>query len=91
MSVRTSVRMYVMRLLENRSLLFSETLQLVRACKRDKNVQSDFLKNSRFAHFGQKLSKIDLFGSKCAKMEVFLNFFATRSLEFGNFCTKPSL
>ena len=42
-SVRASVRTCVTRLLENRSLLFSETLQLVRACKREKNVPSTFL------------------------------------------------
>ena len=56
--VRTYVRTYVTRLLENCSLLFSETLQLVRTSKCDKNVPNAFLKKSRFAHFGQKLSKI---------------------------------
>ena len=35
---RPFVRPCVTRLLENRSLLFSATLQLVRACKREKNV-----------------------------------------------------
>ena len=44
-SICTSVRTYVTRLLENRSLLFSETLQSVRACKCEKNVPSAFLKN----------------------------------------------
>ena len=58
-SVRACVRKCVTRLLENRSLLFSETLQLVRAFKREKNVPSAFLKKIPvFAHFGQKLSKI---------------------------------
>ena len=42
--VRPCVRPYVTLLLENRSLLFSETLQLVRACKCEKNVPSAFLK-----------------------------------------------
>ena len=37
--VRTSVTLF----LGNRSLLFSETLQLVRACKCEKNVSSAFL------------------------------------------------
>ena len=37
---------------------FSGTLQLVRTCKGGKNVPSTFLKKSRFANFGQKLSKI---------------------------------
>ena len=43
--VRASVRPCVTLLLENRLLLFSETLQLVRACKCEKNVPSAFLKN----------------------------------------------
>ena len=42
--VRPYVRTSVTLLLENRSLLFSETLQLVRACKCEKNVPSAFLK-----------------------------------------------
>ena len=66
-------------------LTFSENLQLVRACKHEKNVPSAFLKNSCFAYFGQKLSKIGPFGPKCQKMEVFSIFFAIRSLEFDNF------
>ena len=37
------MRMYVTLLLENSLLLFSETLQLVRAFKRDKNVPRAFL------------------------------------------------
>ena len=37
--VRSSVTLF----LGNRSLLFSETLQLVRACKQEKNVPSAFL------------------------------------------------
>ena len=49
--VRPSVRMYVTLLLENRSLLFSETLQLVRACKWEKNVPSAFLKKLAFWPF----------------------------------------
>ena len=79
------VRPSVTQSLENRSLLFSEILQLVRACKRDKNVSSAFLKKFRFAHFGQEMSKIGPFGPKCPKMEVFCIFFAIRSLEFPNF------
>ena len=39
-----SVRTSVTRFLGNRSLLFSETLQLVRACRCEKNVPSAFLK-----------------------------------------------
>ena len=84
-SGRASVRAYVTLLLENHSLLFSETLQLVRACKHEKTFPSAFMKNSHFAHFGEKLSKIGHFGPKCQKMEVFRIFFAIRSLEFANF------
>ena len=63
-SVRTFVRSYVRtsvtRFLGNRSLLFSETLQLVRAFRCEKNVPSVFFDNfHRFCHFGQKLSKVD--------------------------------
>ena len=39
---RPSVCMYVTLLLENRALLFSETLQLVRACKWEKMFQALF-------------------------------------------------
>ena len=49
-SVRTCVRTYATLLLENRSLLFSETLQLFRACKREKNV-------SQGGHFSGKPGK----------------------------------
>ena len=80
--MRPCVCMYVTLLLENRSLLFSETLQLVRACKCEKNVPSAFLKNSHFAHFGQKLSKMGHFGPKCPKMEVFRIFLGIPSLLF---------
>jgi hypothetical protein len=45
-SPRSSIRSLVTDFLENRSLLFSETLQLVRAYKRDKNVPSAFLKKN---------------------------------------------
>ena len=39
-------------------------------------------KNSRFAHFAQKLSKIGHFGPKCPKMEVFRFFLGIPSLLF---------
>ena len=55
-SVRTSVRLCVTLFLRNRALLFSETLQLVRACKREKNVPSSFFYN--FRRFGQKRAKM---------------------------------
>ena len=42
-SPRPTVRPFVRKYLEIRSLLFSETLQLVWACKREKNVPSAFL------------------------------------------------
>ena len=44
--VRLFVCPSVTRFLRIPSLLFSETLQLVRACKRDKNVPSAFLKKN---------------------------------------------
>ena len=52
--VRPFVRPLVTQFLENRSLLFSETLQLVRACKRDKNVPSAFLKKITICPFWPK-------------------------------------
>ena len=42
-SVRTSIRASAKLFLRNRSLLFSETLHLVRACKCKKNVSSTLL------------------------------------------------
>ena len=45
-------------------------------------IPSAFLKNSRFAHFGQKLSKIGHFGRKCQKMEVFHIFLGIPALLF---------
>ena len=66
-------------------------MQLFRACKRDKNFPSAFLKNSRFAHFGQKLSKIGHFGPKCLKMEVFHIFSQSVHYNLLGFCTKSSL
>ena len=81
-SVCAYVRTYVTLLLENRSLLFSETLQLVRACKCEKNVPSAFLKKIPVLPI---LSKIGHFGPKCQKMEVFPICFAICSLEFANF------
>ena len=50
-----------------------------------------FGKKSRFAHFGQKLSKIGLFGPKCSKMEVFPFLSQSVRQNFLIFCTKPSL
>ena len=41
-----------------------------------------FEKNSRFAHFRQKLSKMGHFGPKCPKMEVFRIFLGIPSLLF---------
>ena len=75
-----------MHFLENR-FTFSETLQLVRACKREKNVPSAFLKNFRFAHFGQKLSKIGHFGPKFPKMEVFAFFSESLHYFFLKLCS----
>ena len=52
-SVHASVRSYVTLFLGNLSLLFSETLQLVRACRCEKNVlQALFYNFHRFGDFG---------------------------------------
>ena len=61
---------------------FSETLQLVRACKCEKNVPSAYLKKFRFRPFWPKTSKIGHFGPKCPKMEVFRIFIGIPSLLF---------
>ena len=87
-SVRSSARPYGTLFLGNRSLLFSEILYEVRVQKVRKNFPSAFLKNS---HFGQKLSKIGLFGRKCPKIEVFRIFLAICSLEFVNFLVSRRL
>ena len=65
-SVHTSVCPSVARLLENHSLLFSETFQLVRACKRDKNFPSAFLKKFPFCPFWPKTVQNWPFGWMCA-------------------------
>ena len=75
-----SVYLSALAFLEIRSLLFSETLQLVRACKGEKNVPSAFLK--KISCFGQKLSKMGHFWPKCPKMEVFYIFLGIPSLLF---------
>ena len=78
MPVRSSVRPFVTLFLGNHSLLFSETLLFVRASKRKKNVPSAFLKKIPFL-------------AKNAQNGGFSHFFAIHSLEFANFCTKPSI
>ena len=92
--VRPSVRayvcmyvcMYVTLLLENRSLLFSETLQLFRACKRDKNFPSSFLKKIPVLPIlAKNCPKLAILAQNAKKWEVFHIFFAIRSLEFANF------
>ena len=59
------------------SLIFSETLQLVRACKGGKKAPSAFLKKSLLAHIGQKLSKIG---------QVFRIFLGIPALLFSKLC-----
>ena len=53
--------------------------------------QALFLKNSCFAHFGQKLSKIGHFGPKWPKIEVFRIFSQSIHQILLIFLTKPSL
>ena len=82
-SIRTCVRASVTLLLESHSLLFSETLQLVRACKGGKNVPSNFLrKNPVSPIFAKNCPKLLFFSSKCPKMEVFRIFLVIPSLLF---------
>ena len=69
------VRLFMTQFLEKRSLLLSETLQLVRAYKRNKNVPNAFLKNSCFAHFGPKTVKNWPFWPKMPKNGGFSYFF----------------
>ena len=71
--VRPYVRTYVTLLLENRSLLFSETLQLVRACKCEKNVPSAFLKKFPFCRFWPKTVQNCPFWPKIPKNGGFPN------------------
>ena len=85
-SVRPSVRACVTRLLENRSLLFSETLQLVRACKREKNVTSAFLKKIPvLPMLAKNCPKLAILAQNAQKWRFFRIFFAIRLLEFSNF------
>ena len=62
------------------SLLFSESLQLIRACEREKNFPSAFLK---------KIPVLPILAKKCPKLASLAQnaqkFFAIRSLEFANF------
>ena len=77
--VRPSVRPCVTLLLENRSLLFSKTLQSVRACKCEKNVPSAFLK---------KIPVLPILAKNCPELVILAQkwrFFAICSLEFSNF------
>ena len=83
-SVRPSVRSCVTLFLGNRSLIFYETLQLVRACRCEKNVPSAFLKIlTVFAILAKNCPKWPFFG--VPKMEVFSIFFQNRTSEFPNF------
>ena len=80
--VRPYVRACVTRLLENGSLFFSETLQLVRACKREKNVPSAFLKKIPFCPFWPKTVQNWPFWPKMPKIGGFSLFgLSTKSLE----------
>ena len=82
-SVRASVRACVTLLLENCSLLLSETLQLVMACRCEKNVPSAFLKKIPVSPILPKnCPKWGHFGPKCPKMEVFRIFLGNRLLLF---------
>ena len=85
-TVGLSVRPCVTLFLGNRALLFSETLQLWL-------VQEKFSKRffENFHRFGQKLSKMVLFGLKWPKREVFCIFSRTAHQNFLILCSKLSL
>ena len=80
--VRPYARACATLFLGNCSLLFYETLQLVRACKREKKCSKRFFEKIPVLPI---LSKNWPFWPKMPKMEVFRIFFAIRSLEFANF------
>ena len=63
-SVCPSVRSFVRKYLEIRSLLFSDFLQLVRACKGGKNVPSAFLK---------KNPVLPILAKNCPKLAIWLD------------------
>ena len=83
--VRACVRLSITRLLENRSLLFSETLQLVRACKR----------------FFEKIPVLPILAKNCPKLAILaqnaqkwrFSHFVFQSVHQNLliFCTKSSL
>ena len=90
--VRPSVRPFVTQFLENRSLLFSETLQLVRACKRDKNVPSAFLKKNPVSPIlAKNCPKLAFLAQNAQKWRFFAFLSQSVHQNLLIFCTKPSL
>ena len=79
--VRPSVRPSVTLFLGNRSFFILKLCSQLWPVSLTKKFQALFLKNSCFAHFGQKLSKIGHFTQKWR----FLHFIAILLLLFGNF------
>ena len=78
--------------LEIHSLLFSETLQLVRACKRDKNVPSAFLKKIPILPIlAKNCPKLAFLAQNAQKWRFFAFFSQSVHYNFLIFCTKPSL
>ena len=81
-----AVRSYVTLFLGNRSLVFSDTLQLVSACKCEKIVPRDFLKKIPDLPILAKNSpKLAILAQNAQKRRFFAFFFAICSLEFANF------
>ena len=73
--VRPSVRLSAMAFLEIRSLFFSETLQLVRACKGGKNVSSAFLKkNPVLPILAKNCQKLGILAQNAQKWRFFAFF-----------------
>ena len=90
--VRTCVRTCVTRFLGNRSLIFSETLQLVRACRCEKNVPSAFLIMFTVLAILAKNCPIWPFLAKNDQNGGFWHFFSiTAHQNFLIFCSKHSL
>ena len=90
-SPRPSVRPFVRKYLEIRSLLFSETLQLVRDCKGGKNFPSAFLKKNLVSPIlAKNFQNWPFLAKKMPKMEVFRIFLGIPKIEVFRFFLKKS-
>ena len=85
------VRTYVTLFLGNRSLLFSETLQLVRACKRKKNFRSAFFVRSLVSEVEKGHFHIFQENSKCPFLAKIYQNLAIRPKNFQNWPYWPKI